>query len=140
MKAVLAGLAGLVICAVSTMVTAQILSNAWGEEARFPIYAGGIAGTVLGLAGLPFCVVLAYIGTRDREGPAFWKWWGIGILVRLALLAALSKGLNAYCAPQYRTPASMMMMALYLAGLFSEMGWLATVLVKTDQAATKKKA
>jgi hypothetical protein len=105
------------------------------------IYAGGAAGGILVLAGLPFAVVLSRIHGGDAKSDArFWTWWGSGLLLRMTLLGGMAFGLKRWYGPEHYTAATMSMMAVYLVGMFSEVAWLATVLSKSDRKATKKKA
>lgn len=137
---VLACVAAVAVCAGGTVLAAELLAPRYGDGIKLAIYQGGIAGGVLGLIGLPFAIVLSRIGKGGTNDARFWTWWGSGFLLRLALLGVASKVLDAVCATEFHTAASMTMAALYLIGMFSEMAWLASVLLKNEKQTVYKKA
>jgi len=106
--------------------------GAWvGSEYRHPIYAGGAAGVLLTLLGLPFALKLARLGeTKDSSGK-FWAWWGAGLLMRLFLLLGLALLLNATFREQ-PVAALLALLGSYLIGMFAEAGWLAAKLIAVD--------
>lgn len=122
------GLAGL---AVLTAGTAELVGRCWGESLRAQIYAGGLAGMLLGLAGLPFAAKLARL--KDA-GVSFWRWWGGGILARLLLLLVLAVVLGLLF-PAGPAAALLSMGVVYLIGIFTEAAWLARRLFAAPAAA-----
>ena len=138
MKALLGTVLGALLCASGVLVAAELLRASGGESMRDCVYAGGAAGGLLALAALPFALVLARIQAHKGDDAQFWKWWGCGLLLRMALLAGLTCALNRWCAP-HPTAAAMTMMAVYLFGLFTEVAWLASVLAQADPKRIEKK-
>ena len=111
--------------AIMIAAAAELLACLGGVSLRAQVYAGGLAGLLLGLAGLPFAAKLARI--KDA-GPRFWKWWVAGILSRLALLLLLAVLLGLW----FRggpAAALLSMAVVYLIGMFSEVAWLAKRIV-----------
>ena len=120
------GLAGL---AVVTAAVAEVLARCGAEHPRCPIYAGGLAGIALGLAGVPFAAKLA----RMREpGGAFWKWWGGGLLARLFLMLALAMVLGVLFHEQAAAPL-LTMGAVYVVAMLGEAAWLARRVIEADK-------
>jgi hypothetical protein len=124
------GFAGL---AALTAGAAEILGRLGHEGLREQVYAGGLAGLFLALAGVPFAAKLARI--KDA-GTRFWKWWGAGVLVRLLLLLVLAVALGVMF-PEGPAGALLSMAVLYLIGMFSEAAWLAKRLVGPPQSASR---
>lgn len=143
MRAWLWSFGGAVLCAGGVWAAAEVLAAREGESIRGCIYAGGAAGGALALAGLPFALILVRIGgahgSRDDDA-AFWKWWGGGLLLRMALLGVLAYGLHTWYGPGGFPAAGLTMIAVYLVGLFSEVAWLARVLSRAGPRATEKEA
>jgi hypothetical protein len=111
---------------------------------RGAVYAGGLGGILLSVAGFAVVLKLARIPAQD---PAFWKWWGGGMLLRLALLGVLAAALMVMftgtdeLAPNGRgehirgtTGALLALAVVYLAGMFSESIWLYRRLLKNGTA------
>ncbi|MCY3024241.1 MAG: hypothetical protein NTW87_35135 [Planctomycetota bacterium] len=113
------GLGGL-----SALVAAT--AEAMGGERRWAVYAGGAAGIVVSLAGLPFAWKLSRLADAPARDTRFWKWWGGGLLVRLVLVAGLAFGLLWYLKPRANA-ALLTMGAVYLFGMLAEAAWVARV-------------
>lgn len=124
-------LLGFGLLAAGVAGAAEGLSRAFGAELRVPIYAGGCAGILLGLVGIPFAVKLAGIAGAKDESGAFWRWWGLGMLSRLGLMLVLALSLAAAFDKQ-AMPALLSMVAAYLVGMFAEAGWLAKLFIAGD--------
>jgi hypothetical protein len=132
---------GAVAGTAGVLAAAELLSAGGDAQLRSCIHAGGAAGGLLAVSVLPFALAVSRIRGGDAQSDArFWTWWGGGLLVRLALLGGLAFGLRAWCGAEHFQAASMTMMAVYLAAMFAEVGWLATVLAKSDRKATEGKA
>jgi len=103
----------------------------FGAEIRAPYYAGVGAGVVLALVGLPFAAKLAGIGAAPEANGGFWKWWGAGVLLRMALMLVLALTLMAVFV---KSPAAALlpMSGVYLVGMFTEAAWLAKFLFGKD--------
>ena len=124
------GLAGL---AALIAVAAESLACLWDAGLGTQVYAGGLAGLLLVLAGVPFAAKLARI---KEAGARFWKWWGAGVLVRLVLLLVLAVALGVLF-PEGPAGALLSMAVLYLIGMFAEAAWLAKRLVGPPQNASR---
>lgn len=114
---------------------AELLSCLGDTSLRAQVYAGGLAGLLPGLVGLPFAAKLAQI--KDA-GARFWKWWVAGILTRLALLLLLAVVLGV-CFPGRPAAALLSLAVVYLIGMFSEVAWLAKRMVKQPPAAPRNR-
>ncbi|MFH0939191.1 MAG: hypothetical protein V1899_07920 [Planctomycetota bacterium] len=101
---------------------AEIMARLLDCGLRVPIYAGGAAGLLLVVVGLPFAAKLTGVATSDDA--SFWKWWGTGLLTRMILLLILALALAAYFSER-RAAALLSMISVYLIGMFVEAAWLA---------------
>ena len=111
-----------VLLAAGVAAAAEGIAHFFNGDLRLPVYAGGIAGIVLGLTTLPFAVKLAKLD--KQAGMIFWRWWAGGVLARLFLLIVLALGLGF----KFREHCAAALLALgcvYLAGMFAEAFWLA---------------
>jgi len=125
----LLGLAALIAAA------AELLARLGDASLRMQVYAGGSAGVLLGVAGLPFAAKLARL---EDAGARFWKWWVAGVLTRLALLLLLAVFLGVWF-PAGPAVALLSMAAVYLICMFSEVAWLAKRIVERPQAASRNR-
>ncbi len=107
------------------------LIGKFGAEIRAPYFSGVGAGLVLALVGLPFAVKLAAIGAAPEATGGFWKWWGAGLLLRMALMLVLALTLMAVFA-KFPAAALLPMSGVYLVGMFAEAAWLAKFLFGKD--------
>ena len=110
---------------------AEFLNAKWGGGFREPFYAGIGSGVMLALVGLPFAIKIATFGNSADNSDAFWKWWGVGLLTRLALMAVFALTLAAWfkSTPE---PALLSMVGVYLVGMFVEAAFVARLLFGKD--------
>ena len=116
---------GLVGLGVAVAAAAETL----GAERRWAVYAGGAAGVLLSAAGLPFAWKLSRLADAPARDTRFWKWWGGGVLVRLALLGAFA-GVLMWQFKAGTNAGLLTMGAVYLIGMFAEAAWVAAVFFK----------
>jgi hypothetical protein len=127
---ILIAVVGTGIGAGAVFGVAEILVGRYGGGIRPATYAGGLAGIALALSGIPFAAMVERVANRKDSDAEFWGWWGGGLLVRMGLLMAFSEVLRF---PNYPSAASMVMMGVYLAGLFAETTWLSQKLLKNEK-------
>jgi hypothetical protein len=120
---------GLAALAVLVVAAAEGFGHWLGSDVRVAVYAGGIAGIVLALIGLPFSWKLSGMAGDQSNSAAFWKWWGASFLSRLAALLVFGVILGIAFNPQLRA-ALLSMSVIYLIGMFAEASWLATKFFK----------
>jgi hypothetical protein len=111
---------------------AEVLAHFMSSDVRLPIYCGGAAGVVLGLAAIPFMLKLAELAGRQDNSGAFWKWWGGSLLARLFTMLGMALTLISWFESQ-ATAALLSLIAVYLIGMFVEAAWLANVFIQADK-------
>ena len=105
-----------------------------GDAFRWPLYLGAAACLALSAVGLPFALKLSRLPLTPASSARFWRLWGLGVLLRLFLIAGLTFALLAHFAAR-GAPAVLAMALLYLVGMFAESGWLARRLWEMDEKA-----
>ena len=126
------------IAAVIAIVVAEVMSARNGGVGRAGFYGGIAAGGLLAVVGIPFAAKAGSIGGDPDAGAAFWKWWGAGVLARMALLMIFIFALMALFADQ-PAAALLTMAGVYMAGLFAESAWLARALFRFNSTDAKHK-
>jgi hypothetical protein len=122
------------LAAVIAIVVAEFM-NARGVE-RTAYYGGIAAGGVLAAVGIPFAAKLGGIGGKQDAGAAFWKWWGAGMIIRMALLLIFAFTLMALFR-EHPAVALLTMGGVYMAGMFAEAAWVAKTLFKMNSSTPK---
>jgi len=93
-----------------------------GPSARAAVYVGGAGALFASLCGLPFLVKMTGLG-EDPDG-AFWKLWGLGLVVRTGVGLLVAAGLMFGFRPPVE--AGILTLALvYFAALMLETIWVA---------------
>jgi hypothetical protein len=128
------------VLAVGLVVAGAEGVSAWlDQDLRIPVYIGGAVGLLLTALGIPFVRKLSRIGLGDTSG-AFWKWWGAGLLVRLAVMLTAGVGLGLAFRDRH-VAVLLSMVGVYLIGMFAEAAWLARLLFQAaDRQAREREA
>lgn len=95
-----------------------------GSEWRGPLYWGGAAGFGLNLLGYPFMLKLAALPESAVKSGSAISWWVAGVLVRLAGIAGMMVAIKGRF-PSHEREAVLTAVAVYMAGMFAELAWLA---------------
>lgn len=117
-------LAGSLLVLAAMVVLAAECAGKWFDAAmRLQVYAGGVAGLIVGAAGLPFAVRVSRLAAGPETERSFWRGWGGGVLARLVALS----GLAVWFAMRFERPvaALLAMGIVYLGCMFAETWWAA---------------
>ncbi len=115
-------LGGLVLLGLLALVI-ELVCKTKGEEWREPLNLGGLAGVMINLLGFPFIVKLAVLSPEEVRAGSSWVWWLPGVLARMigvGVSAAVLRGKF----PGHENGVTLMMISVYMAGMFAELAWI----------------